>query len=60
MNTSNMANFATSVKFLVAKVERSDLCAIGGFWSQEQDGGDPREEATLIKTCTYVIFLKDL
>lgn len=40
-----------AIKFLVAKVERSDLAFIGGSWSASKDGGDPAiDESVLLKT----------
>ncbi|KAL0476599.1 hypothetical protein AKO1_006043 [Acrasis kona] len=44
----------SSIKFLVAKKERSGLLIVGGSWSQKVDGGDDpvTEEQLLLRTAT--------
>lgn len=40
-----------TLKFIVAKEDRSDLMCVGGFWSQSKDGGNPdTDESCLIRS----------
>eukprot|EP01087_Luapelamoeba_hula_P009617 TRINITY_DN2501_c0_g2_i1.p1 TRINITY_DN2501_c0_g2~~TRINITY_DN2501_c0_g2_i1.p1 ORF type:complete len:1060 (+),score=158.84 TRINITY_DN2501_c0_g2_i1:55-3234(+) len=41
---------STQLKFLVCKRDRNELMCVGGPWSQQLDGGDPRTVQTLQRT----------
>eukprot|EP01119_Soliformovum_irregulare_P007807 TRINITY_DN2030_c0_g1_i4.p1 TRINITY_DN2030_c0_g1~~TRINITY_DN2030_c0_g1_i4.p1 ORF type:complete len:880 (+),score=266.45 TRINITY_DN2030_c0_g1_i4:163-2802(+) len=53
VSSSQMDDLTHNLKFLVGKIERSDLMLLGGPWSAELDGGDPAvDEQALIRCAT--------
>jgi len=49
-NQDNTFEVQKQLKFLVAKIDRSELMCIGGPWSSTIDGGNPLETSSLIRT----------
>jgi hypothetical protein len=48
------AHLVNTLKFVVAKEDRSDLMCVGGFWSSSKDGGNPDiDESCLIRAAVY-------
>lgn len=45
-----LPHLSKRLKFLVAKKANGGLMSIGGTWSAAKDGGDPKQDKTLIKT----------
>eukprot|EP01118_Nematostelium_gracile_P003061 TRINITY_DN1349_c0_g1_i7.p1 TRINITY_DN1349_c0_g1~~TRINITY_DN1349_c0_g1_i7.p1 ORF type:complete len:460 (-),score=112.83 TRINITY_DN1349_c0_g1_i7:4-1383(-) len=45
---SSSPHLSHHLKFLVAKEDKNDLCALGGAWSKSKDGGDPSQNPSIL------------